>query len=113
MTHDHDLDLELRNLVQANQPPIGDLPDPAIIWFKAELLRKRRLREEAMRPIVWGQQAGVVLALLALAGLILTGTARGMLGTPNARIILPQLLIVLACLMAVLVWSYRSVTIQS
>jgi hypothetical protein len=112
MTHDYELDLELKNLVQANQPPTGDLPDPAIIWFKAEFLRKRQLREEAVRPMVRAQQAGIALALLVLAGLGLTGNARGLMSAPNVGVIAPQLLIVLIAFLAVLVWSYRSVTIE-
>jgi hypothetical protein len=108
MTHDYDLDLELRSMVQANQPPDGDLPDPAIIWFKAELLRKRRLREEAVRPMIRAQQAGVVLVLLALAGLILTGSVRGLAGTARAGFLLLQLLIVMAGFLAAMAWSYRS-----
>ena len=108
MTHDYELDLELKSLVQTNQPPTGDLPDPAIIWFKAELLRKRQLREEAVRPMVRAQMGGIALALLVLAGLGLTGNANGLLSIPNAGIILPELLMVLIGFLAALAWSYRS-----
>ncbi len=112
MTHDYELDLELKSLVQANQSSAGDLPDPAIVWFKAELLRKRRLREEAMRPMVRAQQGGIALALLVLVALALTGSARGLLSIPNASIISLELLIVLIGFLAALIWSYRGATIE-
>ncbi len=110
MTHDDELDLELKNLVRANQSSAGDLPDPAIVWFKAELLRKRQLREEAVRPMVRVQQGGIALALLVLAGLAFTGSARGLMSVASAGVISLQLLIVLVCFVAALAWSYRSAT---
>src|SRR5258708_36258429 len=110
MNHDNELDLELKHLVRANQPPIGDLPDPAIIWFKAELLRKRQLREEAVRPMVRVQQGGIALALLVLAGLAFTRSARRLISDASAGVISLQLLIVLVCFVAALAVGYRSAT---
>jgi|SRR6267142_590006 len=110
MTHDDELDLELKNLVRANQSSAGDLPDPAIVWFKAELLRKRQLREEAVRPMVRAQQVGMTLALLVLVCLGLAGNANRLLSIPNAGIVSLELLIVLIGFVAALAWSYRSAT---
>lgn len=112
MTHDHDIDLELKNLVQANQSSEANLPDPAIIWLKAELLRRRQLQEAAVRPMVRAQQGGIALLLLVLAGLGLTGSARGMMSTPSAGVISLQILIVLVGFLAAMAWSYRSATTE-
>ena len=112
MTYDHELDLDLQSLVRADQPSVGELPDPAIVWFKAELLRKRRLRKEALRPMVRAQHAGMALALLVLAGLILAGSARSLVGAAGAGVMLLQVLIVMAGFLAALAWSYRSAMIE-
>lgn len=55
----------LRNLAAAD-PPSPSLPDPHLLWMKAQLEDRAERQERAMRPIVIAQR--VALVVFALLG---------------------------------------------
>lgn len=51
---------------------ITHLPDPALIWSRAQLAARREAIERAMRPILWARRFAFALAAVALVVAIIS-----------------------------------------
>ncbi|MDD5544937.1 MAG: hypothetical protein PHX83_17355 [Acidobacteriia bacterium] len=51
---------------QAYQDIPHNLPDPGMIWWKAQLMQREILEQKAIRPVQTFQRASVVVTLLAV-----------------------------------------------
>ena len=67
--NDSDLDIILKQMATEHRP---QLPNPGLIWFRAEIVRKARQKEQIERPLV------VMRELIGFAGAVLLS-----LVTPN------------------------------
>ena len=66
MRNDSDLDAILKQMATEHRP---QLPSPALIWFRAQIVRRARQKERIERPLVVmrglaGLAGGVILLLL-------------------------------------------------
>jgi archaellum biogenesis protein FlaJ (TadC family) len=60
-----DIQIYMRELGQGGEA--GPLPDPALIWWKAQLLQRRAAQEKAVEPIrLAGKLAFVISAVAAI-----------------------------------------------
>jgi sterol desaturase/sphingolipid hydroxylase (fatty acid hydroxylase superfamily) len=103
-----DLDIELKELVRTNQSVETSLPDPGIIWWKAEIFRRRQLQEEALKPVVRVQRASLVaVSVLVLAALLFLRSAESATKLLGESSVWPLLLLVAIGFVIVSFWSYR------
>ena len=109
-----DLDLELKELVHANQSVETGLPDPGIIWWKAEIFRRRQLQNEALKPVLLVQRAALVtVSVLVLAALFFLRSADSMIKLLGESSELPLLLAVAIGFVVISFWSYRVASADS
>lgn len=85
-----DIACQLRGLA-AETPANKSLPDPHLLWMKAQLEERAALRERALRPIVIAER--VVLVVFALLGGLVLTTATEQLGSWFGQIAEPEFLV--------------------
>jgi hypothetical protein len=109
-----DLDLELKKLVQASLSVETPLPDAGIIWWKAEIYRRRQLQQEALKPVLRAQRVALaVLCVLVLAAMFFLRSVESAL-TPAAQSpMLPSLLFIAVCFVVASLWSYSVASVDS
>ena len=73
-------DASIREL--AAEAQTGTLPDPALIWWKAEMRRRLELQRKATRPIRIAEAAGAAMVLVAVIGFLADAWPRV---SPDAR----------------------------
>lgn len=55
---------------------LADLPDPTLIWSRAQLAARREAIERAMRPILWVRRFAFALAAVAFIAAIVSAWPR-------------------------------------
>jgi drug/metabolite transporter (DMT)-like permease len=109
-----DLDLELKKLVQASLSVETPLPDAGIIWWKAEIYRRRQLQQEALKPVLRAQRVALaVLCVLVLAAMFFLCSAESTASLLGQSSLWPALLAVAIGFVAFSLWSYRIASADS
>jgi hypothetical protein len=67
MNNDPQLDSLLKQMAEGHQP---ELPSPALIWWRAQILKKYEQKKRIERPITIMRLAATVLCLVFLAALM-------------------------------------------
>jgi hypothetical protein len=74
--HDTSLvDITMRKLASEASHERASLPDPAFIWWKAQLLRRLDSEEEALAPIEVGDRLHLAVAVIVAVALAAIGWA--------------------------------------
>ena len=71
------VDFEIEKLFREDIAAASEaLPPPSVIWWKAELTRRRELREKALSPLRWMQMAGVAASAVLMVFLLASFVAK-------------------------------------
>jgi hypothetical protein len=67
MNEEPQLDFLLKQMADGNQP---ELPNPGLVWWRAQILKKQEQKERIERPIVVMRLVAAVGCLAAFLGLL-------------------------------------------
>jgi hypothetical protein len=110
--NDVQFDSLMKQMAQDHEP---QLPDPGIIWWRAQILKKQADKERIERPLVMMRLAAVTIGAAVFLGFLIanwTQTQPAAIGT-HVSFLAPLLVIsVLGCalLLGLLAWSPVSKT---
>lgn len=92
MNNEFELDSLLRRLADSHQ---AELPSPGLIWWRAQIVRKRKEKERIERPLLI--MRGVAAAACVAAFVVFLVNSWGQIELPLAsRLFLPLVITVLA-----------------
>jgi hypothetical protein len=104
MNNEFELDSLLKQMADSHR---AELPSPGLIWWRAQILRKRREKERIERPLII--MRGVAAATCVAALVLFLVNSWGQLELPVAsRFLLPLVVTVLAATLGLAFLVVRS-----
>jgi hypothetical protein len=101
----------MKQMAQDHQP---QLPDPGIIWWRAQILKKQADKERIERPLVFMRLAAATICVVVIMGFLIASWGQGQPANGAHVSFLTPLLVIsaLGCalLLGLLAWSPPSKT---
>ena len=116
MSNSENNDVQFDSLIkQMAQDHQAQLPEPGIIWWRAQILKKQADKERIERPLVFMRLAAPTICVVVVLGFLLAAWKQAQPATNEAHVsfLMPLLVIsALACalLLGLLAWSPASKT---
>ena len=107
--NDLQFDSLIKKMATEHQP---ELPNPDVIWWRAQILKKQAEKQRIERPVAMMRRAAAAFFLLVLVGLLINeaGSMRDALGRLGVFLFVPLLLAgaVMGVVVMALMWWTKS-----